>query len=438
MPSRPWSFSLLAASACGLNLRTGGAGALRAKPVQDDTDSAFEFEALGAVSLSHVIRAPPAGDCSSAREPESSLYIPGRYDGIGGTAHSVILGMAVAAEAGMNFGGMLTEAINVNGTRIRCDYCGEQAFSQHSGGSGTLDQIAGFLGVDKASRLFKTTTPPIDATVGRLEGLYQQPHAGRANIVYNTQCDKCALEVGGKALPALTPGFLDALRARVRGAVSPWFGQVDAFRPGVPRVALHVRRGNDVLSHGAGGMRFTPDAFYFLLARYIRTILPTADIHAWSSTEGRHSASDFDEYAKRNITVHLDGDPMHAWAHLASAHVLVMAKSTFSHIPAMINPACVIYQPWNYRNPGSWLNQTVSERTPQGGAAEVADHGRRHTFRQQLRRCVADGLANPLRPEDVCEGECAAAASLPAPPGGAPAAGARTVRSPGCRPALPS
>lgn len=436
MPPRPWSLPLLA---CACGLRLGGAGALRTKPVQD-TVSAFEFEPLGTVSLSHAPPAAPADDCPSARETASSLYIPGRYDGIGGTAHSLILGMAVAADAGMDFGGMLTEAVDVNGTRIRCDYCGEQAFAQHSGGSGTLDQIAGFLGVGRASRLFKTATPPIDAAVGRLEDLRQKPHAGRANIVYNTFCDKCALEFGGKALPALTPGFLDALRARVRGALSPWFGQVDVFRPGVPRVALHVRRGNDV-GHGAGGMRFTPDSYYFLIARYIRNILPTADIHAWSSTEGRHNASDFEEYARRNITVHLDGDPMHAWAHLASAHVLVMAKSTFSHIPAMINPACVIYQPWSYRNPGSWLNQAVSVKTPEGGAAEEADRGRRHAFRQQLRRCVADGLANPLLPESVCEGACAgAAAGLPAP-GGAAAAVGSAAEGPAagrCRPALPS
>lgn len=430
MPSRPWGLPLLA-SACG------GARALRARPVQDAV-SAFDFEPLGATSPPRAPWAPPADDCASARESASSLYIPGRYDGIGGTAHSIILGMAVAAEADMNFGGMLTEAININGTHIRCDYCGKQAFSQHSGGPGTLGQIAGFFGVGRASRLFRTTTPPIDAAVGRLEDLHQKPLAGKANILYNTFCDKCALEYGGKALPALTPGFLDALRARVRGAMSPWFGQADLFRPGAPRVALHVRRGNDV-GHGAGGMRFTPDAYYFLIARYVRSILPTADIHAWSSTEGRHSASDFEEYARHNITVHLDGDPMHAWAHMASAHVLVMAKSTFSHIPAMINPACVIYQPWSYRNPGRWLDQAVSVRTP-WGIAEEPDRSRRHSFRQRLRRCVAEGLVSPLLPGSVCEGACAAAAGLATP--GAPAASgaqpASRFSAGPCRAALPS
>jgi len=331
--------------------------------------------------------------------------------------------MAVAAQANLSFGGMLSQPVDVSGTHVRCDYCGQQAFSQHPGGQGALDQIANFLGVRNASRLFLEATPPIDAVVNRTQDLRQEPGPGATGIVYDTFCHKCALEFNGKALPALTHGFMEALRARVRDPVRARLaGQADVFKPGVPRVAIHIRRGNDV-----GGMRFTPDSYYFLVVRYIRKIIPTADVHAWSATEGTHSASDFEEYARRNITLHLDGDPMQAWAHLASAHVLVMAKSTFSHIPAMVNPACVIYQPWNYRNPGFWLNQTVS---PSPAGLKAAERARRHKFQKQLQQCIADGLAGPLLQEHECEGECAAAATLIAP--------APLVRPSSCRPALPS
>merc|ERR1711920_125526 len=132
---------------------------------------------------------------------------------------------------------------------------------------------------------------------------------------------------------------------------------------GVPRVALHIRRG-DVVNNEKHKGRFSPDSWYYAHVDRIRRLMPEADVHVFSSTEGKWTLPDFQGYLDRNMTVHLDGDPLEAWAHFASVQVLVMAKSSFSQVPALLNPNCVIYQPEPYGviPLSGWLNGAKAER----------------------------------------------------------------------------
>mmetsp|Transcript_119475 Transcript_119475/g.381170 ORF Transcript_119475/g.381170 Transcript_119475/m.381170 type:complete len:142 (+) Transcript_119475:508-933(+) len=119
-----------------------------------------------------------------------------------------------------------------------------------------------------------------------------------------------------------------------------------------PVVAVHLRRGD------AKGMeyRLTGDDWYFRAVAAIRKQVPDASVHIFSSTEGVYKASDFDGYRARNMTVHLDADVLSDWAWMSSAQVLVIAKSSYSHVPAWLNPNCVVFQPYWNLPLSSWVN----------------------------------------------------------------------------------
>jgi len=157
--------------------------------------------------------------------------------------------------------------------------------------------------------------------------------------------------------------FLEALRAQTLPRLSER-SPIAAIRRGLgPVVAMHVRRG-DVSQH-SNSVRFTKNEFYYDLADRIRAQIPGAEVHAWSELAGSSKPEDFDGFRERNITMHLDTDIVETWAHMAQSQVLVMAKSSFSFISAILNRGCVVYQPWLTR---PLRNFTVAnpkqERTP--------------------------------------------------------------------------
>ena len=88
----------------------------------------------------------------------------------------------------------------------------------------------------------------------------------------------------------------------------------------------------------------------------IRAVLGVAaDVHLFSSTEGRYDSAAFDVFRARGVTVQLDGDPLVAWAHFAEADVLVMGKSSFSRAAAWLNSRCVVHQGWGHPAP-AWVH----------------------------------------------------------------------------------
>ena len=88
----------------------------------------------------------------------------------------------------------------------------------------------------------------------------------------------------------------------------------------------------------------------------VRATLGTAaDVHLFSSIEGRYGASAFDMFRARGVTVHLDGDPLVAWAHFAAADVFVVGKSSFSRAATWLNPRCVVHQGFYFHHhPAPW------------------------------------------------------------------------------------
>jgi hypothetical protein len=127
---------------------------------------------------------------------------------------------------------------------------------------------------------------------------------------------------------------------------------------------------------------FTPNAYYHRVLDLVVAVFPRADVHAFTSS---NSEKEFSDLAHRGVVVHLaapppplipphlpsgsdqgdhdDGDddtgsdgPLSDWRHFIEADLFVMAKSTFSGVPALLTSNCVLYH-HHWRAPLSyWLD----------------------------------------------------------------------------------
>jgi len=110
-----------------------------------------------------------------------------------------------------------------------------------------------------------------------------------------------------------------------------------------------------------------------------------------------------DEYKKRNITLHVDNereddatrDVLVAWAHFIRADIFIMGLSSFSHVPAILNPNCVVYQPMWHGFKDDWIviDNTVQPRlwdaNKQGEKRGMSDEQLTRFFSERLPRCLA-------------------------------------------------
>jgi len=139
------------------------------------------------------------------------------------------------------------------------------------------------------------------------------------------------------------------------------------------KVALHVRRGDVKKSKKE---RYNDDGYFLSITKKIRTHFPNADVHMFSSTgckwhrvlnpttgaigrrcEQLYDEESFSAFKNRGIKVHLDGDLLVDWAHFVRADVLVLSKSAFSNVPALLNRRCVVWQrsTWTMMKLGHWV-----------------------------------------------------------------------------------
>jgi len=105
--------------------------------------------------------------------------------------------------------------------------------------------------------------------------------------------------------------------------------------------------------------------------------------NVFSSLEGRHTPEEFDCYREAGASVHLDdGEILAPWAYFARADVAVLARSSFSWAPAMLNTNCVVFQ----KNPRLAPVPGWIEARNQWGAEETWEEG---LDSQTLTDCIA-------------------------------------------------
>eukprot|EP01031_Cornospumella_fuschlensis_P038625 gene38625-46955_t len=161
-----------------------------------------------------------------------------------------------------------------------------------------------------------------------------------------------------------SPAFLNSLRMGAGCGVAKQLASRSYFvqRGGEQqlRVAIHIRLG-DVWESEKYHHRLTNFSWYSDMIENIQLLHPNAQIHVFSSyirhlnytVHPRELLGKALSSYSRNITVHMDDedskdateDMLSAMAHLMTADVLVMARSAFSYISAMLNPNCVFVTP---------------------------------------------------------------------------------------------
>lgn len=282
------------------------------------------------------------------------LFIEGRPDGLGNNVEGLLYSMAIAAKHGYNFGGAVH-------------------YRHRSHGLNVAQATADFFGVTVNS-MFSTDVPKFDKEVGTLLDIVAyQKNRKWAEINRTAYVLFTATEPGSKIGASfrdsyLNPEFLEVLRSQLR----PGFLKVAnrsgiARRAGHPLVAMHVRRGDvdhakgpqNPLSYRSGNQnreRWTPNEWYYEQVERIAGRLRGADVHAWSSLENKEGEPQprfdkawFGGFRERGVQMHIDTDEIEAWALMATADVFIMAKSSFSWVPAVLNPSCVLYQPWGIK-----------------------------------------------------------------------------------------
>jgi hypothetical protein len=189
-------------------------------------------------------------------------------------------------------------------------------------------------------------------------------------------------------LQYFTKDFVEKLRAM--GSVNvktrpTWFAT-----DGRPTVAVHVRRG-EVKQRSANKHRWTPDSWYLDKIAKVRHMLPDADVHVFTGVDEDTDQASL--YVWNNtvnrITVHTDEEKnmashatMDAWAHFAQADIVILSRSSYGHVPAMLNTNCVIYQEyWNAPLDG-WIWAEDAEE----GSKNLFDQGAFNTCVRRIAR----------------------------------------------------
>lgn len=290
------------------------------------------------------------GVCQLGGQKAGKVFLKSRGDGTGSRAKALVDSLAFAAILGMNFGGALIE----------------KGSPDHQRGNTTniTHMVDTLLGSSQWAVLEVPQSQQWDVCgqgnmlLPKFVNGFMKAKHGDQNI-FLRGADDCFLW-GAEAYKGqfgsslYTPQFLQTFRA---ASALPTYRDLfgDTRRP---VVAVHLRR-EDVSFEDVD--RVTPDMVYYNLISKIRKHLPDADIHVFAGQkcvfcgQNRWEPVDFEGYKAQGMTVHLDEDPLVAWAHFARADVMAMSKSSFSFVPALLNPNCVIYQPYWHQPLDDWM-----------------------------------------------------------------------------------
>lgn len=118
-------------------------------------------------------------------------------------------------------------------------------------------------------------------------------------------------------------------------------------------VAIHVRRGD--VGRGKNVQRFTPNARILRSIGELRGILDALGLKAVFQIHSEGDPRDFAEFSQIGCELFLDTDATWTMGKLAEADILVMAKSSFSYISAILNEGVKFYEPMFDPPMSSWI-----------------------------------------------------------------------------------
>jgi hypothetical protein len=131
------------------------------------------------------------------------------------------------------------------------------------------------------------------------------------------------------------------------------------FQPGRPRaenrfitVAVHMRRGDVTPAHP---QRFTPVETVCETTRLVKSLLEDCGQQYRVCLYSQGAVGDFACLEALGAQLCLDVDPVWTMRQLVEADILVMSKSSFSYVAALISDGIKLYEPFWHSPLGSWI-----------------------------------------------------------------------------------
>ena len=116
-------------------------------------------------------------------------------------------------------------------------------------------------------------------------------------------------------------------------------------------IAIHVRRPNphDNRTNGTD----TPDEYYLNVMNIIRSQYNHKDILFHIYSQGDNSS--FNKYISDDVVFHINEDIYTTFIGLVAADVLVMSRSSFSYVAALLNEGIIYYCPFWHIPAKHWI-----------------------------------------------------------------------------------
>lgn len=137
----------------------------------------------------------------------------------------------------------------------------------------------------------------------------------------------------------------------------------------VKQVAIHLRRGDFTPCHVAD--RYMPNIYYLqVMDMYLPRFCPTPESCHVTVYSEPNPYEPFDPFLARNVTLDLDSSVEDIWKTFINADVLIMSRSSFSFVPALLNRNFVVapytgIAPWTMVDWGIYnrMSQVLHEQT---------------------------------------------------------------------------
>ena len=252
--------------------------------------------------------------CRLAPDATAILYTIQRGDGAGTRVGQALMSMAYASQYNLKFGGFFLPW--------------DQKDLVHGADQPTA--LSAFLGCNYSDLLVHVEKPRFaECWSGAPLGGAVDNQANQAILLHQCNGISCRPD-----LSMLTWGFL----AEVRKSTLLLSHPTPLFEGNRLRVVIHIRRGD----RQPGGSAFSEptwasDTLYLDFLSSLDRLGVDAQVHVFSTTEERTKSKDFDIYRSRGAYVHLDGDAVEDWAHMAQADLLLIAPSTYSWAVGLLN-----------------------------------------------------------------------------------------------------
>jgi hypothetical protein len=122
-------------------------------------------------------------------------------------------------------------------------------------------------------------------------------------------------------------------------------------------VAIHIRRG-DVTASTKRFDRYTSNNEVIKKISLVQSILKKREIEFAITIFSQGAPSEFKEFLQFTPDLILDADEFKTFHSLVTADILIMAKSSFSYVAALLNEGIVFYDPFWHKPLKNWINVT--------------------------------------------------------------------------------